>query len=90
MELAYAFVTSVEEAHRVASHIFRTWGPGACVGFNESSCGEGYVAAERTIDLAQIIRDVTGVEPLRVLTTKELVADPDMWGIQAEPASSGD
>lgn len=38
---------------------------------------------DASIDIAQIIRDVTGEDPVRVLTHDQITAEPDMWGIQA-------
>ena len=79
----YAFVPTVEQAHRVASHIYLQGPPGVSVGFNESKRGEGYVVVDASMDITQTVREVTGEDPIRVLTAAEVLAEPDMWGVQA-------
>ena len=81
--VVYAFVDTVEKAARVASHIYLKGPSVVTVGFNESKRGEGYVVVDASIDIAQIVRDVTGENPVRVLTQGQITAEPDMWGIQA-------
>jgi hypothetical protein len=81
-DVVYAFVDTVEKAHRVASHIHLQGPPGVLLGFNQSKRGEGYVIVDTSIDIAQIVRDVTGEDPVRVLTQIQISAEPDMWGTQ--------
>jgi hypothetical protein len=45
---------------------------------------------DTSLDIAQIVRDVTGEDPVRVLTHEQITAEPDMWGIQAVPAENND
>lgn len=82
--MVYAFVDTVEKAHRVASHIHLEGPPGVFVGFNESKRGEGYVIVDNSVDIVQIVRQITSEDPVRVLNPKQIKAEPDMWGIQAE------
>jgi hypothetical protein len=82
-DVVYAFVETVEKAHRVASHIYLKRPSAVTIGFNESKRGEGYVVVDASIDIAPIVRDVTGEDPIRVLTYDQITAEPDMWGIQA-------
>ena len=89
-DVVYAFVDTVEKAHQVASHIYLKGPPGVSVGFNESKRGEGYVVVDTSIAIAQIVRDVTGEDPVRVLTQDQITAKPDMWGIQAVRADNDD
>jgi hypothetical protein len=81
-DVVYAFVDTVENAHRVASHIYVQGPPGVLLGFNESKRGEGYVIVDASVDIAQIVREVTGEDPVRVLTQDQITAEPDMWGTQ--------
>jgi hypothetical protein len=85
-DVVYAFVDTVANAHRVASHIYLQGPPGVLVGFNKSKRGEGYVVTDTSIDIAEIVRDVTGEDPVRVLTQDQITAEPDMWGIQVVSA----
>ena len=73
---------SVAEAHRVAQHIFISESPGTFLGFNESRRGEGYLIVDASLDISRIVVDVIGAEPVRVLTTVEINADADRFGIQ--------
>ncbi|MEX0795741.1 MAG: hypothetical protein WD274_03515 [Acidimicrobiia bacterium] len=86
----YAFVDTVEKAHQVASHIYLQGPLGVSVGFNESKRGEGYVIVDTSIDIVQIVRDVTGEDPIRVLMQDQITAEPDMWGIQAVTSENDD
>jgi hypothetical protein len=79
-DVVYVFVDTVEKAHRVASHLHLQGPPGVLLGFNKSKRGEGYVMVDTSIDIAQIVHDVTEEDPVRVLTQDQITAEPDMWG----------
>jgi hypothetical protein len=82
MTETFAFMTTVEEAHQVARHIVLNYPPGTPVGFNRAKTGEGYVTVDVSFPIADVVREVTGGDPLRVLSLDDVLADPDMHGVQ--------
>ena len=58
----------MSDAHAVASHIVLSFGLNTMVGFNESTRGEGYVMVDPAVDISSVVKQVTGSDPLRVIS----------------------
>jgi hypothetical protein len=77
----YAFVPTIDDAHAVARHVVLSSPHGTPVGFNRSSRGEGYVMIDPSVDISPVIREITGVDPIRVVTWEEIMSEPDGFGV---------
>lgn len=71
----------MSDAHAVASHIVLKFGLDTMVGFNESSRGEGYVMVDPAIDIWKVVKEVTGSDPLRVISWSDVQEEPDGFGV---------
>jgi hypothetical protein len=80
-EAVYAFVPTISDAHAVASHIVLSFGLETMVGFNESSRGEGYVMVDPAVDISSVVTEVTGSNPLRVVSWTDIENEPDGFGV---------
>jgi hypothetical protein len=54
---------------------------GTVVGFNRSSRGEGYIMIDPSVDISTVVREITGDDPIRVVTWEEILSEADGFGV---------
>ena len=77
----FAFVTDAAQARKVADYVRFNHFEETTVEVREATTGEGCVAVLAEFPIGDAVREITGRDPLRLITAEELQKAPDRFGL---------